>query len=569
LKRLHTIPEIRSALTQLPKTLDETYERIPCMIPPEIKGIVHRTLNLVACNNDFTPEYLAELLAVDIDNRSFDRQNSPFDIYAPVEACTCLLTYDVVTDTLALAHYTVKEYLNSSRIALGPAKIFHMTDDSMYAVTASCLIIYMLYDNYDIKSSSLMPFAVAEWHPFIRKISSKSLQNSLSLLIIQLLNPTERHYPKWKNEVKDLDWDDKYPIWSAEPEEECSVILASLCWFGFIEAAEVLLDMQDGPTVFYKSLHWSVPVWKVPNKYIVEGYSSDNRNPDGIDQNENFKQIFLSFLDTEESGLELVTVSQISMLSDKRSTDFLKLMTSKGADVNVRSSTGFSGLETLLFHDTECLYWIMKREGSPISPTEFQLRIDFLLANGAQNDHHPSASTSLQSAIRYFIRLKGLNYMLYDYSYLIQVAISTLLKTGAKANQAANDEVNMERIRHTCQYFLEQQKDPSILLHKDKYINYALQNRGTSSFYDTPLRMLENRLEQLNKGKLTRDKTHSFTMYLDTLYFLKKLLQSHGAKSLHLFPVKGLPGYVEEDMEEWNKLNASLIAPAACPPASE
>src|SRR5882724_7924898 len=109
LKRLHTIPEIRLALTQLPKTLDETYERILCNIPSENQKMVHRTLNLIACGYEFTLEQLSELLAVNIENPSFDRQNKPFDIHAPVEACTCLVTYNMDTGILNLAHYTVKE----------------------------------------------------------------------------------------------------------------------------------------------------------------------------------------------------------------------------------------------------------------------------------------------------------------------------------------------------------------------------------------------------------------------------------------------------------------------------
>jgi hypothetical protein len=39
---------------------------------------------------------------------------------------------------------------------------------------------------------------------------------------------------------------------------------------------------------------------------------------------------------------------------------------------------------------------------------------------------------------------------------------------------------------------------------------------------------------------------------LEYLTKLENLLLSYGAKSLHLFPIKGLPGYVEEDMKEWN-----------------
>ena len=160
LKRLHTIPEIRLALTQLPKTLDETYDRILCNIPPENQTMVYRTLSVIGAGCELSLEELSDLLAVDLENPSFDRQNRPLGLYAPLEACTCLLTYDEVMKALTLSHYTVKEYLISSRIANGPAGSFQMTDDSMHAMTAACLIIYMLYENYESENEPLMHFAV-------------------------------------------------------------------------------------------------------------------------------------------------------------------------------------------------------------------------------------------------------------------------------------------------------------------------------------------------------------------------------------------------------------------------
>jgi len=82
----------------------------------------------------------------------------------------------------------------------------------------------------------------------------------------------------------------------------------------------------------------------------------------------------------------------------------------------------------------------------------------------------------------------------------------------------------------------------------DQYVEEITAQRGESAFYDTPLRILENELrEPASYGQ------DHMNMILK-LGKLKALLEHYGAKSFHLFPVKSLPGYSEEDMKEWTKI---------------
>jgi hypothetical protein len=71
-----------------------------------------------------------------------------------------------------------------------------------------------------------------------------------------------------------------------------------------------------------------------------------------------------------------------------------------------------------------------------------------------------------------------------------------------------------------------------------------------------------------NKTEKVDSTPTGYLRTLERLDTLENLLISYGAKSLHLFPVKGLPGYVEEDMEEWSKFNNPHAASSSSPSTS-
>jgi hypothetical protein len=98
-------------------------------------------------------------------------------------------------------------------------------------------------------------------------------------------------------------------------------------------------------------------------------------------------------------------------------------------------------------------------------------------------------------------------------------------------NGVGNDEAVVAKIR----YDLRDENDRNLI---ENMIHY----RGDAYYYDAPLRIAENR----RSANLSMDQPF---VKEEMLTELKELLKSYGAKSLHLFPVEDLPGYVEADMQ--------------------
>lgn len=125
-----------------------------------------------------------------------------------------------------------------------------------------------------------------------------------------------------------------------------------------------------------------------------------------------------------------------------------------------------------------------------------------------------------------------------------------LLECGAMVNGVCHDEANISRIRQICHIYLQQPEESSPTSDETEYINAALEARGLTALYDTPLRMLDQIGDHIGVTQTTEPPPKKV---LQEFYDIRKLLLSYGAKSLHLFPVEDLPGYVKEDMEEWKK----------------
>lgn len=133
------LPMLRKSLKNLPKTLDDTYARILCAIKEEhIKYVLSMLQWLVSSARPLRLEELAEVIAIDIDsNPRFDVERRFMEKRDALKICSSLVTtVDVVNDQfsggethteLKLAHFSVKEYLLSDRIRMGPAKRYSIT----------------------------------------------------------------------------------------------------------------------------------------------------------------------------------------------------------------------------------------------------------------------------------------------------------------------------------------------------------------------------------------------------------------------------------------------------------
>jgi hypothetical protein len=283
LKTLNSVANIRAALSELPKTLDETYERVLCTIPPESQNIAYKTLQLLAGGYVKTLDELAGALSVDEASLCFDLENRPLDVYGPLEHCACLITYaidhnadqydgedeDREVVTIELTHYTVKEFLTSDRIANSPASSFHMSNDTMNTLAATCSVVYLFegdYQRYDCgptteREESMFVWAESHWQKAIWGIESESSKCIITAMLLKLFDPNRHHYYDFMRllaihaHITPHGEFNIYPFWDADVGAEGCVTLAHLCQYGYFEAAKALLEQTSERIPFETHLY--------------------------------------------------------------------------------------------------------------------------------------------------------------------------------------------------------------------------------------------------------------------------------------------------------------------------
>lgn len=152
-----TLPMLRRALGDLPKTLDDTYARILCAIEEEHSKYALSMLQwLVSSARPLRLEELAEIIAIDVDSSPrFDVERRFLNNRDALKICSSLVaTVDVVNDRFSggethteikLAHFSVKEYLLSDRIRMGPARRYSVTHRGSNTFIGEACISYLLH----------------------------------------------------------------------------------------------------------------------------------------------------------------------------------------------------------------------------------------------------------------------------------------------------------------------------------------------------------------------------------------------------------------------------------------
>jgi hypothetical protein len=490
LGRLKTVPDIRKALTELPKTLDETYERILSKIPNKNRKHVHKALQFLAFGNDsdifdLNLVQLAEAVVVDVEQLSFnpdDRFLQPKDL---LEMCTCLVSYDDTTSEIVLAHYSVREYLESERVKPGS---FHIEEYAANVLLAKSNIIYMLSVDYRFwDHCPLLYNAFNTWVYYVEQVEKIGGDSIVSDLVLQLLNPRGEHFTHWlAHHNHKIVAEEPLPTWEFAPGAEATATLAYLCIFRFEETAKVLLQRN-------------------PGKCILEGH--------------------LRRIDSDPDTLNVEgTPLQVAVLC--RNPQFVRLLAANGADVDIPINNTSSLLIFALQH-LEC-----PNHGLLDTTTQ-------LLDAGANPNPKEVAWTVLQVAAKYmeFWGPRG--------PWGLEL-FKILLEAGVDVNGVGSDEAVIAEI---CKEGGREDDPDAGNENPTVSVQGKIQERGRLLNYDTPLRIIEAWKNCRATGENRVDKKRNFDTIVD-------LLKSYGAKSLHLFPVKGLPGYVEEDMEEFARISA-------------
>jgi hypothetical protein len=481
LGRLNSASEIRKALKRLPETLDETYERILNSIPAENCKYAHRALQLLSFDSGIDSlSELAEAVIVDDEQCSFsleDRFLNPEDL---LEICTCLVTFAKGDEPeVRLAHYTVKEYLTSERIR---ATTFRISDVAATEYAAKISIIYLLNVDYE-RIPKILDFE----GPDCPRAMSKA--NERFPFIRHAIENWNLHAFLTKGEVPNLALKLLNPLKSH--------------FSGWRELSAAYLKEMFG---------WDhLPKWIFPPGaessaslayacyfdliYVAQILLAQDPGISILNTRlELDADVGLAPFPTSAYG----TVLHIAAALKKPS--IVELLIERGADTKAIAGSGFT---MTVLHSALDFYVY----NSCTTTKECCEVVKLLLAHGADPNPSCVAETPLQVAVR---SCAGL------------AAVQALIDAGADVNAIGVDEAILAKIR----YDLRDEEDQDI-------VDKAVHSRGDGHYFDTPLRIAENRRNQIPSENLTPE------FEKKQLPELRELLGRYGAKSLHLFPVEG------------------------------
>lgn len=211
LRACNKVSAIKTSLDQLPATLDETYERILRAIEPADTVEAYNILQWLAfAERPLTLEEVAEAAVTKEDGGPIDPEDRLFDPYDVVRICKGLVS--ITEDKLAIcgrwtagkfvrfAHFSVKEYLLSSRVLEGTAKTFHMvTNHSHQQIGRSCLSILLQNDEISkLQHLPLVKYAAQFWVKHLCKYESDAKNTAaFKPLIEKLVGDSPKAFQNW------------------------------------------------------------------------------------------------------------------------------------------------------------------------------------------------------------------------------------------------------------------------------------------------------------------------------------------------------------------------------------
>jgi len=285
-------PSIRRVLEELPESLDETYERILRVIKRSNQDYAHRMLQcLVAAVRPLRVEELAEVLAFDFDAEGTPKLNPAWRWEDQEEAVmsTCSSLVIVVkgdsedSRMVQFAHFSVKEYLMSSRLAELSRDVsrYHILLEPAQTILAkACLGVLLQLDDRvnprKIKNFPLAKYAGEHWvkHARVKNVSSQIMDGMKCLF-----DTDKPHFEAWLWVYNE---DDSTSMLTTFPEKPDAVPLYYAARFGLRDFAAHLLaqrpedvDAEGGSEV--TPLHASVAGGHFDVSSLLLEHS---RNPD-------------------------------------------------------------------------------------------------------------------------------------------------------------------------------------------------------------------------------------------------------------------------------------------------
>lgn len=147
--RLRNDKAIKIALKNLPPDLNETYERILEGISEDDKELALRILRWLTCSlRPLRIQEIIEGVALELDDTALDPEtflNDPEDI---ADICGSLVALDQEAGTVALAHFSVKEFILSSQRLAGPHPDFYIDLVQANFDLAKLCVTYLSFEHF-------------------------------------------------------------------------------------------------------------------------------------------------------------------------------------------------------------------------------------------------------------------------------------------------------------------------------------------------------------------------------------------------------------------------------------
>jgi ankyrin repeat protein len=199
-------PRIRQALDELPKTLDETYERTLLDIHDENWEYAHRLFQcIVVARRPLHVEELAEFLAFKSEaggSLTFDGNWRPENARDTVlSTCSSLIAIVNVEGSrvIQFSHFSVKEYLTSNRTAEGRVSRYYIPLEPAHLfVTQACLsLLLQLHDHVTKETIEQLPLARYAGQYWTDHAEFGNVSSHTEDLMKRVFHPENHHFANW------------------------------------------------------------------------------------------------------------------------------------------------------------------------------------------------------------------------------------------------------------------------------------------------------------------------------------------------------------------------------------
>ena len=330
-------PNLRQYLNELPETLDETYDRILKGISKAQKNNAHRLLQcLTVAVRPLLVEELAELLAFDFQASTAGgiptlKEDWRWDDQEEAILSTCSSLISIIprgdSRVVQFSHFSVKEYLTSSRLAHSPhgeVSLFRIDLEPAHTIMAqACLGTLLRLGEHagdsDAKVSPLAKYAAQHWvdHAQFEKVSSRVREG-----MDDLFDSSKPHFSAWLR-VHDIDEDWDY--FSPDPRDGVGSPLYYAAFCGFYDVADHLImthseqvNARGGRIVAPLPAALSKKHFRIANLLYSHGAVVDVRDRSDC--------------------------TPLRVASQDEQVDIMRWLLDHGADANARTRSGYTPL---------------------------------------------------------------------------------------------------------------------------------------------------------------------------------------------------------------------------------